>query len=170
MLDFIVFGGIIFWSLIILWAIAVIYCVETKGRGELGWSSFWTVALLAVLYFSNKQHLLPMLSNADYLFLFIVGYLVVGIGWSFFRWLKFVKAEFRRWKKDAETNNYKKENKAHYIPTAGDNIDQLTAWLIFWPFSVIRYIVGDLLRDLGEMFVRTLGKAYDRIAINAFKE
>jgi hypothetical protein len=167
MLSFIVFGGIIFWSLIALWFFAMIYCVETNGEGELPWGIVWTVLLVVVMYLSNKQHFIPMFRSADHLFLFTVGYFLVGIGWSFFRWLKYVKKQYKKWK---TSYSYKPEDREKNIPQAGDNKEQLSAWLIFWPFSVIRYIIGDLLKDLGEMFVRTLGKAYDRIAINAFKD
>lgn len=88
-----------------------------------------------------------------------VGYFLIGILWSFYRYYLFMKDEVK-------TYNYlKKEDlKQQTSISRSDNIQMISNWIINWPISMIVYIFYDLLGDLCNMIINYFKSIYDKIA------
>jgi hypothetical protein len=54
------------------------------------------------------------------------------------------------------------------MPKASENKGTITLWAVMWPFSVIRYIIGNALKDFFSMIFNKLKGVYDAISDKAF--
>lgn len=122
----------------------------------------------------------------------LFAYLLCGLGWSFFKWYKFVLKDTRyidKFKYEAkklgispidyylgrlpaeskEIDRITRSNIFNYEPKVMNNIDRLSTWWICWPTSVLRYIVGDFLYDLTRRIAKWFSGIYARITENTIK-
>lgn len=78
----------------------------------------------------------------------VVIYLVIGILWSFFKFYRHVKS-----------------NKSNYKTYGMSEIDKRTigTWIVYWPFSVLIYILGDLIREFINWVVNQFQGIYKRL-------
>lgn len=177
---FLAIAGLAFWIAVAIYLVLMIIFIESDGKSKLGWPILSTVALVLVIYWFNMAPLVEWFSSPAAIAETVAIFLGAGILWSFFRWLRFVKSEFVSFKKNyrnyyekdmtaAEKElHYKKEMQSHK-PFASQNKEQISAWIFFWPFSVLRYIFGDLLVDIGNWIVEKLGGVYNRITNSVYQ-
>lgn len=108
--------------------------------------------------------------------------------WLFFKWNQFAKKQKASYNdtverltkdvnnstrfKDEEKPNIIAERKVElrdeYIPKVNENKAQINSWIIFFPFSMIRYIFNNLLADFFEMLRNRLTGTLNRIAGSHF--
>lgn len=130
--------------------------------------------------------------------LYVLGYLAVGVVWSFIKWFSFlmgfrdryreVKTEFFAShgvpldqalnKEQAEAfhhtlwrqswNGYRGVNLSKR-PSATNNKRRITAWMSFWPFSMAGTIINDPIRRLFKFLFNQLKASYQRIADHVFR-
>lgn len=94
----------------------------------------------------------------------VLVYLVVGVGWSFFRWARYVRYVLKEAYHSATYKDRFLDEIQSHTPEAKDNIDKLTTWIFWWPFSVIRYLLVDLLSNVTKAIVKKVGFVYDSIS------
>lgn len=56
------------------------------------------------------------------------------------------------------------------IPTWSENKDRIVAWIMFWPWSAMWYVLADVIKDFCEWIVSRLKNVYNSIAKNAYKD
>ncbi|MBI2120638.1 MAG: hypothetical protein HYT94_03380 [Parcubacteria group bacterium] len=56
------------------------------------------------------------------------------------------------------------------VPTWSENKDRIVAWIMFWPWSVMWYVLADVVKDFCEWIVSRLKNVYNSIAQNAYKD
>lgn len=56
------------------------------------------------------------------------------------------------------------------IPTWSENKDRIVAWIMFWPWSAMWYVLADVVKDFCEWVVSRLKNVYNSIAQNAYKD
>ena len=80
-------------------------------------------------------------------------YIVLGIIWSFFMWVQyneFTKADtYRQWPLTNTNDEMRIKNIVlKSKPKVSDNVQRLLTWVLFWPFSLLRYYVGEYIGKL----------------------
>ena len=160
--------------------IAVVFIgltIEDRDRESqdfaFGWPTFWLAAWVLVSYFFARSEFLGLFTSFNLLnFAMWMGvYLLIGLAWSFFKWLQFSKLRAKYWRKELSIRDYAidsinyRDLKNRFIPHAGDYIGKLSGWIALWPFSLISYIVGDLWDNI----VMWFEKVYENITISQFK-
>jgi hypothetical protein len=127
-----------------------------------GWAVFTAIIASIVAYFYFKVPLLNLLYYA-------LGYSVVGVLWSFYRYKRFVRDGVEKINADKDLSESSRKLHIKYLHP-GENLDKITAWVIVWPFSFIDNFVGDVINFV-ENLVKTYFKAvYTRIWESAIKE
>jgi len=160
-----------------------------------GWAITSMIVYFLFLNFMAGLNILEFAAYHPMKFLIgIVIYFIIGFIWSFPRWWLFVKdvAEqhlkekkeyFRRHKpnkKSTEEIQIKaekeiernwKESISHRInkPMALDNKNQITMWIIYWPFSLIWTFINDGVKRFIRHIVTKFQKLYQKISDRAFK-
>lgn len=89
-----------------------------------------------------------------------VGYLVVGVLWSFLRYRKYVskKVEFI---KTHVREEYRRDRAAALAPS--QNLDLISSWIIVWPISLIENLLGDLIEAIQSLITRVFKGVYYKI-------
>jgi hypothetical protein len=179
-MGFLIFGGFIFWSAVGIICLLLLLTVESYSKsdeihkGELGWPTFIIMATISLLYsFSNKDQLWQSLKeNTSGLLMWFGVYLIIGIVWSFFKWfktVKYAKGKFLKAKADYENsvnNGYKSatlKSITYFLPKVNQWKASITSWILFWPFSILRYAFGTMLIDFMDAVISRLKGLYDSI-------
>lgn len=190
------FLQILFWIVVAIVFIACIARVEDDDeRGRLGYVSTVLVIFLVIAFFLDRAFVTGLWTgvSSDWSATIFrsLAYLLLGLGWSFFKWWQFAKKMHRRYTdllnqakatKDNDLKNYpdkgdeiKRKFKSRsdelyllYKPVAKQNKEQISSWIIFWPFSVLRYIIGRALVDALNWIVDQFGGVYNRITNSLF--
>ena len=69
----------------------------------------------------------------------VLGYIAVGLLWSFFQWFRYV---YKLKQTEADKQYLRRRLKIN------SNLGKISNWIVCWPPSIIVYIVGDLIRDI----------------------
>jgi len=90
----------------IISAIIIIVALEMEREGVA--STFFSLAIALVLYAHSAEILAFLSANVLNTVYFAVGYVILGLGWSFLRWNEKVKSVFRklREKRDKFTSEF----------------------------------------------------------------
>jgi hypothetical protein len=166
-MGFLEFGGVIFYLFLATAFITIIVSLETKDKANLGWPVAFTLGFLIAAYFVFKIHW-----SYDYsVYQTLTGalvFIVIGILWSFFKWLKYVKVCYKMYLREVARSG--SANISFYTPQAFQNKAQISSWIIFWPFSIIRYAFVSLLSDVMNALINRLSVVFNRITKSQFKE
>lgn len=96
---------------------------------------------------------------------YTAAWLLTGSVWFLFKWNKFVgsaRADADKHLKEALRKEpdmppaQKNAIMLSHRPSLDENKERALSWVIFWPFSILAYILGDLLHDLAEWIVERL--------------
>lgn len=163
------FGG---WGFLLLFG--------TSNREEL---ATWKVAF-ALLFFG----VVSWLSDFSWAFIFswwtlvyFVVWFVIGALWFLFKWNKL--AASAREDADRQIAGYRRNNNnkdmdeegkrdimLSYRPDLNKNKERALSWIVLWPFSMLSYLFGDLLKDLGNWIISQLRWVAERITSQHFGE
>lgn len=159
----------------------------------------WTIISLGVyLTFFSYLGKVNVFSYVFYdplrTFLFVLGYFVIGVIWSFIKWWLKVNEVAERYKeekskffKEHQAKNsavpekyqksddvierwqlqYKEEIKK---PVASENKEKISVWIVYWPFSLFWSLINDIVKRIVEQFVIRFQKVYQSISDRAFKD
>ncbi len=154
-LSLFIVGTIGFWVLMAAVAIIIIASIENDHFG------FPALLLMVVGAIYHKELLLlgwtPLL-------LFALCYLVIGIAWSAFKWYRYVKKQVRLAKSRKSFTEAMHENLKDTL-SLSNNKSRITAWLAYWPFSLIWSLTG----DFWNMIFENVKALYQRILDNALE-
>jgi len=129
-------------------------------------------------------------------FLYVLGYFVIGVIWSFIKWWLKVNETAERYKeekdkffKEHEAKNsavpekYQKSDdvidrwQSHIEykediekPIASKNKEKISVWIVYWPFSFFWSLINDIVKRIVEQFVIRFQKVYQSISDRAFKD
>ena len=191
------FLEILFWVLIGIEAIVCLYsAIDEEEMESPGMFTLGLLGFFATMYFMKHDLTIGILTdikaNWPTYLLRVGSYVLLGLLWSMFKWFrKAYKAgkDFKKWSEtfneeiEREIKNRTKKteqeilNEARiefdtrrdaYMPKASENKGTITLWAVMWPFSVIRYIIGNALKDFFSMIFNKLKGVYDAISDKAF--
>ena len=154
-----------------------------------GWATTCLLAaVVGVQYFHVFDLLTYVQQNALQTALYALGYLGIGVAWSFVKWFSFLMAFRDRYREhkekfsqiplpagadfDTAFRQYL-SHRGHYNltkrPTAAENKNRITAWMSFWPFSLVGAFLNDPVRRLFSWIFNRFRGLYQDLADSIFK-
>ena len=191
MLTLLASATFILWFSIIA-ALVIVISLELKSEGTATTAFSLAIALLIWNYGTIVWGL--MTANILVTVLFIVGYLICGVIWSFLKWNEFVKSVYRKFKtvvnKVGELKSpndivnlceklrlvgisvYGSDVKTtsdianKIMPKGLDNKASIVAWISYWPLSLLGTLLNNPFRRLFEYTYSLVSGLYDKISAN----
>lgn len=180
-------GSIGFW---ILMGIVSLLLIATLEYEKGGWATFSAVVTFLLLGLFGDFNVWT--ATMDHPFLAvgaILGYLALGVGWSFIKWKLYVNrlvsklkdeiADFLRVHK-VEGDTIPDELKAEWLgknnyysrqfikPNAKKSIALIMSWMAYWPWSMFWTLINDPIKKAFKAIFLELQVYYQRIADKAF--
>lgn len=121
--------------------------------------------LIGVLYHTDKVDISQIDMSAS--ITAIIVYFIIGMVWSGVKWFYLVKGK-KAWHDNYLLQNPKDTSKFS-IPNHKDYTEQLAFYIVFWPFSMIKYLLGDLVMDIARHISNNMGRVYAGITALALK-
>mgnify|MGYP000170277820 CR=1 FL=1 len=137
-------------ALIVLLVLGILF----EHNGARGWAVFTGLVAIATSYFFFA---VPF----ETLLVYAVGYIVVGLFWSFWRYKRFVEAEANTIRNLNVTDERKAEAARRLAPN--NNLDTITAWILIWPFSAIENLLADVINAVQALVTKVFKGVYHRI-------
>jgi len=150
--------------LLICAAIALIAITILTEKGE-GWWSFWTLlGFSAVVYLFQRDTFHNVLDyikdNVGFIIACAIVYVGIGIVWALakWRWFCIKKYEYLQRYSGYETSN---------VIEARDYASMITAWMAWWPTSMLWWILNDPITRFYKYLHKKLSKVFDSISRSA---
>ncbi len=140
------FEGIsLFFALIVWYEIIALAIVSILMVGFM-WNEHGAVpfvGLLIIMFYSwtGNGALVEPVSLLD-AWLFILGYIVIGLIWSVFKWGRLVKYYINKYEKEADVRS----------SLSYTSNDKIAFWILWWPFSILGFIFDDAIEWIIEHF------------------
>lgn len=170
-----------FWIFLILSVVVVTIAIEISKYKSL-WGTIWLILTGGIYFFAGgKQVLLDLWIYTSHhilqVILYIAIYTALGVIWSFYKWyLLLLKAKIKYDKKVldldetvSEDKGYMKTFKEVNTPKASKNKDRIISWMIYWPLSIIGYILSDPISKFFNWIYSKVSGGYDRMTARVFK-
>jgi hypothetical protein len=144
-------GAVAAWGIVIL-GVLVMLGILFEHNGARGWSVFSALVVAAVAYLFFNVSLLAIAIGA-------VGYIVIGLIWSFWRYKRHAQ-------KVVEANKKSSAQEKEYALRAlhpKAMLGTITAWIIIWPFSMVENVVGDVINFIQELVTKFFRGVYHKI-------
>jgi predicted membrane protein len=139
------------WSIAIL-AVLIVLGILFEHNGARGWSVFAAMLVAGVAYISFNVSLVMLAVGA-------VGYIVVGLIWSFWRYKRHAQKVVERNKGESAITRERALVRLHPKEMLGT----ITAWIMIWPFSMVENLVGDILNLIQDLVRKVFRGVYHRI-------
>jgi predicted membrane protein len=94
---------------------------------------------------------------------FVVVYLLIGLVWSFKKWFSFARVKY----KEHIDREKRMEQEYPFKLNVKDHKERLIIWILYWPLSMIGYIIGDLFRDLIDWIISRFSGFYNYLTEKA---
>lgn len=123
-----------------------------EHNGARGWAVFTALVGAAVAYFFFSVSLVTLAISA-------VGYIAIGLVWSFWRYKREADMVVQANKNEAQSVRERALARLHprtMLPT-------ITAWIMIWPFSFIENFVGDIINAIQALVQKVFRGIYHRI-------
>ena len=191
MLTLLASATFILWFSIIA-ALVIIISLELQSEGTATTAFSLAIALLIWNYGGIAWAF--MTANILVTVLFIVGYLICGVVWSFLKWNEFVKSVYRKFKATNDKfGSIKNPNDivnlcerlrlvgisvygndvktisdiaSKIMPKGLDNKASIVAWISYWPLSLLGTLLNNPFRRLFEYTYSLVSGLYDKISAN----
>lgn len=148
----------------IIWALSLWYLIPSAiCLGLFIWGAFEDVMpSFILLLISAGLIIFGLPDNTIHfnwydVFTVFVYYIIIGLFWSFFKYFKMAKKY--------KLNGYSADNfKSHVTPY------DISCWVMYWPFSITSYIIGDIFVDFINFITKQFKGVYNRILLYVFKD
>ena len=192
MLTLLASATFILWFSIIA-ALVIVISLELKSEGTA--TTAFSLAIALLIWNYGGMAWAFMTANILVSVLFIVGYLICGVIWSFLKWNEFVKSVYRKFKTANDKYGVIKEYKdvsnfcgrlrevginiygddslktisdiaSKIMPKGLDNKASIVAWISYWPLSLLGTLLNNPFRRLFEYAYSLVSGLYDKISAN----
>jgi hypothetical protein len=144
-------GYLLSWPALIIMLVLGVLFEYNESRG---FAVFTGLAAMVTSYFFFA---IPASTIAYY----AVGYVVVGVVWSFWRYRRFVQAKVT----EIKESSYKSADSKRYAEDLhpSKHLDTITAWILIWPFSAIESVAGDVINFIQTLVQKVFKGVYYKI-------
>ncbi len=147
-------------------AAILVLCLYLTFNESIGWLT--TILIGTFLYYSYMNGFFAtinaMIVNLPLILAAFALWIMIGIGWSSFKWKKLVIKQAEIWKELGS----REENYDHYRPVFSNFKMAIFTWVIYWPFSFLNYFLGEFIRDVVDKLIMFFKAMYDRIVEQNF--
>ena len=165
-LSFLAFGTLWFWIFSIATIWLIIALVEEIDNEVHGTGATITLVVFLTMFFSlgNKDLFFSILEfiatqPAATIGIFI-GYVVLGIAWSFVKWYFYL----------IKTRDYQKERQDKLVaPQFLYNKSKIITWMSYWPFSALWVGINKPFKHMYNYIVTHLSGSYQKMSDRIFK-
>jgi hypothetical protein len=154
------FAGLVWWELVLFGVMVLGSGIALSKESSLGF--FIAFGILFFMPWTGAGSLWASISLLDLIYYFI-GFILAGIGWSFFKWKLFVQDIISRYSDRGK--EYTKQDVKDEINYRKD-YDTIIYWITLWPFSLLGYFLNDFVYNLVKSIVDRIYTVYDRITDN----
>lgn len=176
LLDYFVYQSTVFWVFLIIGSLALSVSLAKEDLGFF-WPVTWFVLMVGPFTHSIFQHYEVSWTQ---FFLSVAIYLMVGVGWSLFKWnLRVQRAKDRisDLKAKIQTAIENKDERVERFTKSEatvlasrlvftENKTTIGLWMAFWPW----HLVSQGIKDLFEHLINTFAGCYKRLAANTLAE
>ena len=162
----------VFWGVLCLAFFIVIKCVEE----HMPFGALATIVITGCIYqFCFKVPIGQFLIADPKLLVFVVlGYLVIGAAWMYFKWNMFVKKMARESFETAKAKYQDKDYNSQGLdleayfkqrfspPQAYLETEKLSTWMFFWPFTLCQEPIVLIFKRICSFFEDIMSSAADR--------
>lgn len=161
MLAFLAFDWVVI--LLILGGIGLIWAVEAAISGL---ALIILVGILAVAGFSHPEVFHYIKDNPLPAVGWVLGYIAAGMGWSFIKWIGYVRKELRRVLERNKGNEeyFRSRQNTDIIPQAKDHKGDIVFWMTYWVPSLVGTILHDWIIDLFNTLFEYVRDLYQALA------
>jgi hypothetical protein len=178
----VLFGSYWFWGAFAIIVLAMSWIMTDDDYGNFGlWAalvgSFFLLILFTDVPISWVWH------NPITSLLSVFGYMLLGLGWSFFKWFLYlvdmskdyerqrdkIKSEFDK-NHGSDGTVFKEWVQTYhgYPPLLSRHKSRLMTWTFFWPISIFKFLFSDFLRKLWDGIYTLTSKLYQKITNAVF--
>ncbi|MFM2374020.1 MAG: hypothetical protein RLZZ234_15 [Candidatus Parcubacteria bacterium] len=152
-------GGIAFWpALIVLVEMCALTAFVAHDRG--GFATISVIVTLVLLQWLGYPVISFVWQNPLTVVVWVLGYLALGISYSFFKWDRTVA----KWRREYdESPKSKQDHMWSRRPVASARKDRILGWMMFWPWSFFWWVVADFVKELFLSIYKHLGGLYDKV-------
>jgi hypothetical protein len=191
MIELLASNTFVLWFSIIA-AVVIMISLEIKSEGTA--TTAFSLAVALVLWNYHTVILDFISSKLSTTILFLLGYLVCGVLWSFLKWNEYVKSVYRKFnevrlKKEHTVLETEEQIRAfcddlrvhgiqvylidartlegiidYIMPKGLKNKSSIIAWISYWPLSLIGTLFNNPFRRLFEYTYELVSGLYDKIA------
>lgn len=147
-MEVFILPGVIFVALII-----GVIAVDRRDKGS--HSPFWVLFVLLFANYWMHWFEYPAFDWKSTL-IHTSAYLAIGSVWSMFKWFIYLK---KWWSVNKESTIDVK------VPHASEHKYDLSVWILWWPLSVLNWVFGSLLVNIGEWLANLWQRIYDWIGV-----
>jgi hypothetical protein len=155
-LELFVLGGFWFWCLFV----GLLVLLELSTAAESHWGFAWLLLFCGVLWlFGNANPFAWFWQNPITVLIYAGIYLSIGLPWGIAKWffhlknvrdslnprLDLLRVEYNS-KKQADQTFQQYLEYWNYIPVARKNKNQISVWMMWWPFSMAYTFFADIVR------------------------
>jgi hypothetical protein len=163
-------GTFTFWAFIIAINIFVIVLQERDH-------DFWPAVLLIITvltlqWLSNfKPFSLLTVNGVLWAVGYVIAYLAIGTVWSLIKgWRYLINKRDELLDRARHTDGQTRLNILSNTPSADNTYtrEKIIHWIMFWPWSVIAFMLSDMVQTIGRAIYERMGKVYTAIANHVF--
>jgi hypothetical protein len=141
----------------------IAWAIYAEHSDSSGWAVFASLIAGAIAFFMFDVSAKTLAYSA-------LSYVMIGIGWSFWRYKRYVEVRVEEIKKKDYTNDSYSKKSALNSLSPKEMSGAIVSWIVIWPVSLVENIVSDVITGL-EKLVRTwLNKVYTSIYTSATKD
>ena len=193
--PFLLVGGLLFWIFAGILATILITCVEME-KGSMATLAMVAFGLIFIVWGDVSIFGWIAANTVDFL-LYLVGYFVVGTGWTLMKWyfyligrkeeatlfkIKFLKDEGIAGNKIPDDKQVLFQDKLltrissstysdqTYPPNAMLHKPSIIRWAAYWPFSAIWTILGDGIKRVWDFVYVQIGGLLQRMSSKIFSD
>jgi hypothetical protein len=189
-IEFFALGTIGFYALLFVVAL-IVTILEENEKGI--WATITVLGTIGVLQWGIHIHILQgIIKSPGWDLAYCAGYLVIGIVWSYIKWISLVARALDRFKETK--NDWMESNKItipmgepdllafhkhlegiyglggvdHIAPQAKEFKGAITRWMMYWPFSMISFVLSDFIVKIYKTVFTYLANSFQAISNRAF--
>lgn len=197
MYEIFVFGSVWFWALVVF-EVGLLLLFTEFENGIAATAS--AIAFLVILQFFGDIDIISHLrSNPLHIVYAALAYLMLGVIWLTFQWMRFVKfklAEYdkflgdfmernelprdtkvvpaelkQKWKERVEnTRDYDTRLTIADVPKIAKNKGKAIRWMSLWPFSMALFFLKDMVKEVWNFIYTRIAGFLQRIADNMWRD
>lgn len=144
-------GFIAGWAVVIL-LVLLFFGILSEHNDSSGWSIFFMLIAGAVAFMSFTVSWIMLAVYA-------VGYIVIGLVWSFWRYKRHADKIVQKFKNADPREKQMALSRLH----PKEMIGTITAWILVWPFSFVQNMLKDLIAAIQMMVTKFFRGIYHKI-------